>query len=615
MKALGARAAVAIARPESRAVVLGRAPEAGTPSVELLAVAISALDRGHCITRTPAEPEHSTQPARVGIRVKLSGSNGGEPLDGALAFDLVAAVAVSDTQLLRSVRDRFSPRLEQPCPNADDSAAAPLRQVPNSTLATSADSLPAADTARQRDAPAEEGELPLVEAQGMVLGALANVLERKVPAEALRALADAVARAFACDRVAVGGIPATRSVVAAISGVSGFDGKSVPMLELAAALKEITVEGVVLRYPNADSQRPVPPAHRALMDARKCAAMLSIPLVDGNKVVGSLLLERDKPFSSAEATRLQQLVALVSPIVALKQLEALGPGQRLMRSASRHADGLFGLRNPGKKLGLIFALILVLWSTQHQQTFAVASTASIEPRLQRAVVAGSTGYLEQVEKRAGDRVKAGDVLARLDVEALQMERIKLKGEVEKIAREQRATLAQRERTRVRVLSAKRVQAEKQIEFLDAQIRRAVLRSPIDGVIVAGDLSEMVGGPVERGQLLFTVASLEDYLLVLMVNEADVGNISRGDTGRLRLRSLPNEIFAFEVSDITPVSVAQEGANQFRIEAMLPDSPSIIRPGMGGVAKIDVGSRALSWIWTHEFLNWAQLQLWRLGVLQ
>ena len=57
---------------------------------------------------------------------------------------------------------------------------------------------------------------------------------------------------------------------------------------------------------------------------------------------------------------------------------------------------------------------------------------------------------------------------------------------------------------------------------------------------------------------------------LKVPESDIAEVGLGDGGELVLSSLPNESFAFTVEKITPVSVAEEGKNTFRVEARLED---------------------------------------------
>ena len=285
----------------------------------------------------------------------------------------------------------------------------------------------------------------------------------------------------------------------------------------------------------------------------------------------------------------------------------------LNRLTKKHLRSLLGSSKIGLKLGFIGLLGFVVWSSLYTTMFKVDAKAEIEARVQRAVVAYAPSYLSQVERKAGDIVKEGDVLAQLDVEDLQLDRIKWVGELDKLTKEYRANLAQRDRSNIRILEARRSQAQSQIDLLDAKIKRATLRAPIDGVVVSGDLSQVVGSPVEQGQLLFEVASLEEYRLSLLVDEADIGWVKIGKQGNLRLRSLPDQSFPFSITEITPVSESKENANLFRVEASLAELPATFRPGMHGFAKIEVEPRAIGWIWTRSFVNWFRIQAWKYGL--
>ena len=48
---------------------------------------------------------------------------------------------------------------------------------------------------------------------------------------------------------------------------------------------------------------------------------------------------------------------------------------------------------------------------------------------------------------------------------------------------------------------------------------------------------------------------------------------------------------------------------FRVEARLDGLHTGLRPGMDGVAKIDIGERSLLWIWTHSALEWLRMAWW------
>jgi hypothetical protein len=96
---------------------------------------------------------------------------------------------------------------------------------------------------------------------------------------------------------------------------------------------------------------------------------------------------------------------------------------------------------------------------------------------------------------------------------------------------------------------------------------------------------------------------------MLIDERDIAEVIAGQHGHLVLSAFPTEPLAFAVEQVTPVSVAREGRNYFRVEARLLHTPARLRPGMEGVGKIDIERRLLLWIWTHDALDWLRLLLW------
>jgi multidrug efflux pump subunit AcrA (membrane-fusion protein) len=146
--------------------------------------------------------------------------------------------------------------------------------------------------------------------------------------------------------------------------------------------------------------------------------------------------------------------------------------------------------------------------------------------------------------------------------------------------------------------------------VEEQLARTVMSAPFDGVIVRGDLTQSLGAPVERGQVLFEIAPLDGYRVALQVDERDIGHVVAGQRGELTIASMPGERLAIAVKSVTPVNTAREGRNYFKVEAALDaDAGERLRPGMQGVAKIHVDERKLVWIWTRSFTDWLRLWLW------
>lgn len=166
---------------------------------------------------------------------------------------------------------------------------------------------------------------------------------------------------------------------------------------------------------------------------------------------------------------------------------------------------------------------------------------------------------------------------------------------------------------MRILGAQIEQAKARSALLAEQLARTRLQAPFDGVVVSGDLSQSIGAPVSRGDLLFEVAPLDSYRVILKVDERDIAAVEPGQRGRIALAGLPRQPLPVAVTKITPVAVAEEGHNQFRVEAGLDAPPAatleLLRPGMQGIGKIDIGERNLFWIWTHRLGHWLRLWWW------
>ena len=242
--------------------------------------------------------------------------------------------------------------------------------------------------------------------------------------------------------------------------------------------------------------------------------------------------------------------------------------------------------------------------------YRISARTRLEGLVQRAVTAPFPGYVRDAGHRAGDTVKVGELLARLDDRDLRTERVRLLAQRDQYDKQHREAMAKRDRAQISIISSQIDQAEAQLAMVDEQLARTDIVAPFDGVIVSGDLTQSLGAPLERGQVLFEVAPLDSYRVVLEVDERDIADVSVGQGGELVLSSMPGQRFPVTVEKITPVNVAREGRNYFRVEAQLAaDTVQRLRPGMEGVGKIYVAERRLIWIWTREMINWIRLKLW------
>jgi RND family efflux transporter MFP subunit len=463
---------------------------------------------------------------------------------------------------------------------------------------------------RRHADPAEAERLRLK----LALDLVATLLEQSTVKESANAFATELAARLGCDRVTLGLLKGERVKLAAVSHSPQFEQRANLMRAVERAMEEAVDQGEAVVFPpELETRAVVARAHEALLQESGAGSAATFPLLHGERVVGALTLERPAG-SRFDVPTLEICAAVASaagPIIELKQQGETSLPGHAGRSAKDLWDKLFGPGHPGWKLTAVGVLALAAFLSFATGDFRVSANSTVEGVVQRAVTAPVNGFVKDAPLRAGDTVKQGQALGQLDDRDLRLERAKLLSQREQYITQYREAMGKRERAQAQIVSAQIAQSEAQLSLVEEQLARTSLVAPFDGIIVSGDLSQSLGSPVERGQVLFEVAPLDDFRVVLQVDERDIAYIVEGQRGELTVSSMPGQRVPFTVSRITPVNTAKEGRNFFRAEAAVEPAAGTprLRPGMEGVGKIDIEERKLVWIWTRSFIDWVRLWIW------
>jgi hypothetical protein len=77
-----------------------------------------------------------------------------------------------------------------------------------------------------------------------------------------------------------------------------------------------------------------------------------------------------------------------------------------------------------------------------------------------------------------------------------------------------------------------------------------------------------------------------------------------------LKALPDRELPFVVHKVSPVFEEDTTGISYRVEARLVENHSALRPGMEGIAKIEIDQRSFLWIYLHELFDVIRLWIWR-----
>jgi multidrug resistance efflux pump len=425
------------------------------------------------------------------------------------------------------------------------------------------------------------------------------------------AFVTAVSTRLDCSRVSLGFLQNGRTRIVAVSHSAEFNKRTNVVRRIADVMDEAIDQRQTVVFPPSTGSSLVLRAHTDLSQTNRDACVCSIPFRCAEAIVGAVTLERvrDRQFDASTVQLCQSVTALAGPFLDLHWREDRWLPVKAVDSCRRYLAALLGPRHIGLKVGTAAIAALLAFLLVTEGDYRVSAKTVLEPIVQRTAAAPFDGYIREAAVRAGHVVHAGELLATLDDRELRLDRLKALSRYQEHQKAYNKAMAERNAAEGAILTAQMQQAQVEIELLDDQLRHTRLLAPFDGIVVSGDLSQSLGAPIEKGKVLFEIAPLDEYRVVLEVDERDIAEVKAAQQGQLILSAFPNETLRFSVVQLTPVSTTQEGRNFFRVEAQLTQLHDRLRPGMEGVGKIEIDRRLFMWVWTHQLVDWVRLAVW------
>lgn len=211
------------------------------------------------------------------------------------------------------------------------------------------------------------------------------------------------------------------------------------------------------------------------------------------------------------------------------------------------------------------------------------------------------------------------VLGTLETAELRLELQSAQAEALGYRKQMDAAMREDKRADAQIAQARADQIVAKMGLIKHRIAQAIIVASMDGHVVSGDLRKQLGAPVKTGDVLFEVAALGNLRAELSVPEdliIDVKAALDRQTdanselgGELATTARPDERISFVVERINPVAEVVEQSNVFKVRVRLVSPPSVFRPGMEGLGKIDIDRRSYGYIWTRRMINWVRMKLW------
>lgn len=225
--------------------------------------------------------------------------------------------------------------------------------------------------------------------------------------------------------------------------------------------------------------------------------------------------------------------------------------------------------------------------------------AVMQPMEQRIIAAPFDSTLLDCYVEPGDEVKRDDLLLALDGRPLQLELEALKADLSRAKKQQSSALALGKIAESQLAELESHQLQKRIELFEDRSARLEVRSPIDGVVVSGDLARSVGTPLEIGKPLLEIAPLERMLVEVEIPEEEIHYVSAGDRVRVRLDASIQKAIEGELRRVFPQTEIRHERNVFVGRWEMGNPEGWLRPGMQGKAVVYGPRRPLAWPWVRR----------------
>jgi RND family efflux transporter MFP subunit len=229
-------------------------------------------------------------------------------------------------------------------------------------------------------------------------------------------------------------------------------------------------------------------------------------------------------------------------------------------------------------------LITTVPARKGEFTHFVEVTGSVLSKKNVNISAEAMGRILEIPAIEGMRVSKGQILARMDAEAIQQN----VEEMENVLSLARTVFEKQERlwnqkigTEIQYLEVKsrKEGLEKSLASMKAQLAKAIIRAPFNGTIET--VRVKLGELVQPGSQMFQFVGESDLYIEADISESYISALAKGDSVVINFPSIKKTITT-KVS--ATGSIINPNNRTFKVEVFLPNLPEV-KPNMISVLKI------------------------------
>jgi HlyD family secretion protein len=238
----------------------------------------------------------------------------------------------------------------------------------------------------------------------------------------------------------------------------------------------------------------------------------------------------------------------------------------------------------------------------------VTATGRLQPIDKVTVGAEVSGRIDEVLVDFNDHVKKGQIIARINTDELNARALQADATVQQFE----ATLAKAENDLKRAIAlrdkgfvsgsaydtaltarnsaaANLKSARAQADQTKANLAKAAVRSPIDGIVLDRKIErgQTVAAGFQTPELFVIASDLTKLELTIDIDEADIGEVSVGQDATFTVDAYPTQVFKAKVSELRNAARTIQNVVTYQGVLSVENEKGLLKPGMTATADISV----------------------------
>ncbi len=250
------------------------------------------------------------------------------------------------------------------------------------------------------------------------------------------------------------------------------------------------------------------------------------------------------------------------------------------------------LDKDGKPVEQIKVPVEVATASRSAVVAAFQGTSNLVAEAEAEVVPKTGGVVLEIMVEEGDKVSAGQVLARLDSDRQRLNMKQSEANLRKLENDfkRQQEMIERKLISQDVYDRSRYDLDTQRASYDIaklELSYTEIRAPIGGVVSKRNVK--VGNLIQLNQPLFKIDDFDPLEAMINVPEREMRLIKADQPVQMLVDALPDVAFAGSVARVSPVVDAATGT--FRVVAQFKDDSGKLRSGMFGRVRIVYDQRS------------------------